>query len=513
MISFPFCDEFNIDPNSISITERLFEFDYSASITSLTSPSREGLLKILENISDRDTYSIQLIIGNNDPISNNNLGDIDSFIQKISKVIEFIEEEVITFHFKIIKNKIDDKISVYDLEAFESLFETLSLTKLLQILKQIKEDSQRILFVLLNEDFSFGTDTFWFGKIFPDKKPDNQDEILNSIRENCHFGNIEQYPFSPFVFNLSNCSNYSGKFVRIFDRLTLIFSLVSLFNITTVTDSVISLRLVGYKVIDITLDPSAIKLSEKSIYFQIFRWIYSENSKVSDKLDLARNILSLSINQNDLSIDEDILISIKSSYQIYQKENINRYIEIRNKIIDQLLFLSKNATQAINNYIDNFKKSIFAFLSFFISVFVLRVLSNGGFTDVLTKDATIMSLCFLLISVLFLIFSLWEFSTEKSRLDTEYKNIKTRFTDLLLEKDIDRILNNDQEYKSCIENITKKKNAYLLLWLIIIFFFLFAIFSISTYINWTTIFPFVSSIHHFLSYLPILFNIIWLNCH
>lgn len=73
-------------------------------------------------------------------------------------------------------------------------------------------------------------------------------------------------------------------------------------------------------------------------------------------MGLARNILSLNFDKENLKLSETAFEAIKSGYKIYQKENIKQYIEIRNKISDQLIELQNKADKIVASFVSDYKK-------------------------------------------------------------------------------------------------------------------------------------------------------------
>ena len=478
---------FNIDKSTITVDESLRDFTLLCHLLTLALPDKSLFSDLLKSISSRDSFEFIIIIGNGSPTILNNASQINDFISNLNEKKGLIEDESISLKFHIYKKRENDIITIYCLRDFTRCLTKLPLVNVLKLFAIELSKSPRINFQFYEDYASFGTRHIYFG-IEP-KTADifDQREISEEIRENCNFGNIEEYRFGPDYFGFTNLNPDFPDLNILFEKLTLLFSIISLFNITSLDDIGLRYKLIGYKVFEGVIRYENIQLDSKETYYKIFNWVYSEKNKVSDKLGLARNVLSLSLKSGSIDIDESVFLSIKSSYEIYLKENINRYIETRNKITEQLLVMSDSASRVIGNYVDNFKRSLFALLSFFISVIVLRVLSNGGFDQVMTKDATILSLAFLGISVFFLCFSLLEFSISRRRLEEIYSNIKDRFTDLLIREDIERILNNDKDFKDLLKFIKKQKRLYTILWILVLFVILSAIFTISTYINWNTL--------------------------
>lgn len=87
-----------------------------------------------------------------------------------------------------------------------------------------------------------------------------------------------------------------------------------------------------------------------------------------------------------------------------------------------------------------------------------------------------------------------EYLFEKKRLTRKYENVKTRYYDLLNVNDINRILDNDEEFNYEMNFITIRQKIYTLLWVVTILLLICAILTVSNYINWNTI---LISIHDY----------------
>lgn len=319
---------------------------------------------------------------------------------------------------------------------------------------------------------------------------DDIERLSNKIKENCHLTNFSQYPYTPSYFYLVKRPDDNDVITEIFDKLSIIFLLASIYDVVTIDDDEkLTFKLNGYKTIEGNLDIREEYLRKDSIdgYFKIYEWIYSESGSVTDKIGLARNVLSLYIKSNSIEIDDDVYFSIQSGFKVYLKENLNTCIEIRGKISDQLLALSQKASQILDAYFSNFQKAISAFITFFISVFLIRVLTTGNFINTFTRDATIIAFSLIYTSLVFMIYSLRIFNKEKDRIDSKYKMLKGRFQDLLVEQDIEKILNQDKEFKFDMDFLTERRNEYTALWELFLTSFVILILTLSSYVNWRTI--------------------------
>jgi hypothetical protein len=362
------------------------------------------------------------------------------------------------------------------------------LDKILEHLSKFLKKSPTIQFHLIfNPEIEFHTENIFFSNetyIITEKKTVID---INKIRNNCHFENFENFPFTSNHFRLVQKSINENPIVNSLETLSFLFCITGIFDISAINGNCFYSKINGYKTLEFSNNISLIDISSITVYQQIYDWIYSEKSHVTDKIGLARNILSIYLMDNSYLISENVFTSIKSGYKTYLQQNINRYIEIRNKIGDQVSNISQKANDLSERYLTNYQKSNFAFISFFISIFLLKVIGTSKFENLFNKDTTILFFAFIGISIIYFIFSLITFNQDKKRIKANYANLKTRHEDLLDKVDINKILRNDQEFSDDMVFLRKRRNSYSLLWILTILIFVIVVLSLSTYFNWSNI--------------------------
>lgn len=313
-----------------------------------------------------------------------------------------------------------------------------------------------------------------------------QSESVLTISNQCNFNNFSDFKFTPDYFNIGGFVK-EDEILYFINKIYQIFILVYICDSSEIIQNEVKLKISGFKTIEYTLNFDELDTSSLGVYAKIFDWIYSEKNKVEDKIGIARNILSIYLKNESILIEENTFNSILSANNTYIKGNISKYIETRNKIHEQIEQISNKVNVTLEAFYNNFQKSIFVFISFYLTIFILKIYTRSEVTSVITKEATIMALGLLFLSFLFLIFSIWVLSLEKIRISYKYSTIKSRGLDLLLQDDIDKILNNDKEYKDEISFLDKRRNLYIGLWITTLLVFLIVLFSTSDYINFKNI--------------------------
>ncbi|MFB3389483.1 hypothetical protein [Flavobacterium sp. LAR06] len=406
--------------------------------------------------------------------------------------------EIVELNYSINQNRFI-KIDVDDIDGIEELnltFQVFKKTNNIYVFNQVKF-IENIKNTGLNEVLKIFNSKFLNGFIIYNHKRDykfssnyigynlelkTEVDCIEKISNQCHFTNFSDFKFTPNNFNIGDF-NKDDEIIHWINKVYLIFILIYIFDRSEISQNEIKLKISGFKTIEYDLIFDDINIDSIEIYEKIFLWIYSEKNKIEDKIGIARNILSIYLKSGSLKIDDNTFNSILSANNTYIKGNISKYIEARNKIHEQIEQVSNKVNSSLEIFYNNFQKSIFVFISFYLTIFVLKVYTKNDVTSLINKEATIMALGLLTLSFLFLLFSVWILSLEKGRINQKYINIKDRSLDLLLKEDIDIILKNDSEYNDEIKFLNKRRDLYIILWISTLIVFLAVLFTTSDYIN------------------------------
>jgi hypothetical protein len=458
------------------IKENVKEFFVEIKIEKGFVLSKEDLVKTLI-INERDFLNVKLIVyDNTQAIYQSEINNVDEFINKIK---EFSDENLIILNYIIYKEIKNSKITIYHLDKFYEYLTELKIMQFFSLLdKFISNDG--LFFVcdeVIDKSKLLETETIKF--------LNSENITLNVVRNDkaiekgkivCYSNYSTKFKLVPDDFKIvknSTNSNINEKF----NLSSILLSIGFLFDITQLTNEKFSFKLNGYKTINYEHEIVSINVSSSTIYNQIYKWTYN-GGNLNDKLGIVRNIVSLNLNEDLISIDNSTFDSIKSGYKIYEKDNLKQYIDIRNKISDQLWDFQAKADKISENFVSDLKKNIFALVSFFASVILLKVLSPKE--QIIISDGTfLIMLGFLLVSYLILRYSQWEANEQKKRFINFYNNVKERYSDILDKNDIQRILNNDKEFIENKKFINEKIINYSKVWSIFIITFAIIIFLLN----------------------------------
>tara|TARA_R110002051_G_scaffold295992_1_gene361955 strand:+ start:3344 stop:4741 length:1398 start_codon:yes stop_codon:yes gene_type:complete len=384
---------------------------------------------------------------------------------------DFDEGEEITIDFKVFKN--GNQVVVFDEEKF---FQYVESENLHSILTYLRTKTEGVEFYNSSNQLERSNNFLGFNKAL--KNSVRTDWVLSA---QCNFNNYSDFKYSPGDFFLAE-NPANDSLLVLFDKLQFIFLIVHIFDSTEIHEDTLKTKISGFKTLRHSLDFGSLDTTSLKLYRNIYDWVYHEKPKIEDKLGIVRNILSMYLDDDNVNIKPDVYASILSANNTYIKGNISKYIEVRNKVHDQLEQLSERVNKTLDAFYSNFQKTIFVFISYYLSIFVIRTYARIETKDIFSEQLTVMALVLLGLSFLFMIFSYCILLLERKRIKDKYDEVKERAEDILVTQDIEKLLKDDKEYKSEIKFLNNRSYLYIVLWVITIGSFYIALRYASSYI-------------------------------
>ena len=450
------------------VSENDKEFTYELSATTFLSSGIAEIQTAYNFLLPNDQLTFIINFGDAEPVSLYSTSlDFVKFKTGLEDEYRFQDGEPIKATFTITKRNFAGNISIYDLETFTATLEKLSVAEVFSIFNRVLSNKSFVNFNVLNLDKPFNTANIFFTQVgakAPIQTFTDRRKRLDCILSASNYTNIEEHNLTPDDFQMEIENSNHSKLCFLFNKYAVVLSVVYLFDITSLKANELDFKINGYKSIKGKVDVKALPTNWTKEYYNIYNWVYC-GGNINDKIGLARNIISLHLKKSgEIELNGHPFQSIQSSYKVYEKQNIKQYIEIRNKISDQLLDFNNRANKVIEVFASDFKKSSLALITFYFSAIAIKVLGNGNFVNVFTLDTTVLSIVFLFGSFLYYIVAKWEVKEQRKRFVDSYTNLKERYTDLLEKEDIKRILNNDKEFNSDVAFIDCKLKNYSKLW-------------------------------------------------
>ena len=458
---------FSSQLKKLSEKENCEEYEVVYETTSLNSlPQRIDLSEL--NI--RDSIQISYYVTDDDSITflstSNNW---DEFVKDISNLT------ITNGKLKILisKQQYDNVLSVYNYALFAQYFAGLALSQFLSVINN--KFNERLVFEIQDDKFSsWKTKTIAFipqGDAIVVEGIGNVNRLkrIEEARGLC-FCEMDKYNLLPEDFYCQE-SHAADLLYEYFQKVCILFTCSFVFDYSILKKDHYEYKLFGYKSLNKVVD--SLKVSNVNIdtdsrksYYDIYQWLYLGGNNI-DKINIARNIISLNINQDSFALDKSVKDSILSNYKIYEKENVKQYIEVRNKLSEMLIDLQGKINGIMDSFVSDFKKTLITLVSFFISVIVIRVISKGDFTGGFTNSIIGLSFALLMVDLGIFLYSKWELKEKLSSFRKHYSQIKKRYKELLSDVELDNIFEEcDPEKigkgKSLVERQTKR---YSILWI------------------------------------------------
>ncbi|HBJ2623443.1 TPA: hypothetical protein LA827_003245 [Clostridium botulinum] len=460
---------------NIEIEETFERLIINASSETLISLNKNCIDLINSRIINSRDYLIDFIITiNENPIT----CDPENFEEFWEEYTEILKLHDVEFNCKcslkiaIRKRTENNILSIYCFDSFYKYISSINCVSILKLLSKYKyyyfEVIDRSLTLnCYTNMFYFYTKGFSINHSF-DK--DISKEILNIRIQNCSYANRSVLNFEPNNFKLQG--NYSLELYNFFQKFIIIFSLISIFDISEIKNNKIELSLCGKAVQNFVIDYMSSENKYLIVYYEIFNWIYDKEN-VIDKLLIVRNVLMVNLyGKTTLEIPDSILSTIKSNFKIYIQDNYEQYVNSKTTAITTLLDIQKRISELSNNLTDNFFKNITMICTFIFTIIIVNPINDGKFTDIFTKDITLISSALILLSIIFLIYTLCDIKSKKNNLYLLQENINTIYNDILSTETLDEIVTNNEYYINSKIQLEKRINLYTTLWLLLIFIFL-----------------------------------------
>ena len=435
-------------------------------------PNVDNLKLLLSNISQRDKYKISFSSITDDFIEiSSEQFNLDNYVNFVSELTNY--SDVINIEIEINKCIMNSTLSIYNYESFS---ENIIKKKTIEILKTFNnflKNSEYIIFEIFDSNVTFSTTTMLFSgrnntaEITPKFSRSKRIDIYKSV---CNFYNIKDIAVVPEDFDIVvNCKD--NKWFNIFNCLKSMLSTIYISSNATINDELLNIQIIGQRVAEYHY-----KLDDDIIYneelYKIYKWTYTDGN-VADKIVITRNILSLHCKFSDLfKIDEKTFASIQSNFNIYLKNNVVQYLDLKNKVSESVQQSVQQSGDTIIELINKFKNNIFAILSFIFTVVIINVVSDTPLNNIFTKDITAILMIVFVCSIGFLLIGYLESMYKLKTIMRSYNSLKDSYADILDDFDLKEILKNDLDIQKQIKKARNTIRLFSIIWLVVIFIFI-----------------------------------------
>lgn len=429
-------------------------------------PNVEIFLTNFPLILVRDSWEFKVLdeYGDTILIIHSTSGELTNFDE-----IEAYRGLPVSIKFIISKNMRYGKLSIYNIDYFKKYLSEGSLYSFFNAL------NKRLEGTLILECINDNVETLNTASISVISKDEStnitgiSDRVkrIQSIEGLIHWGTYKLQLLPEDIYS----SNDVNPLYNIFSQASACLLMMYLFDHIAVNSNTLILKLCGFKSLNYTIDTiklSTINIDKDTItqLFQIYSWCMS-SGHIVDKFSIARNILSLNLGIPQVRITSPIIDAIKSNFRIFEKENVQQYIRLRNEISNLLIDLQTKINDIAQNFTSDFKSNLLVLVSFFTSVIVLGVISEASPFVYFSNQIIMLSWCFLLISFFYWLYSYNELKKKTQLFHKHYKQIKERYRVLLDDVELSNVFEecNPDKYGAHQSYIEWQRFWFSILWI------------------------------------------------
>lgn len=428
--------------SDLILSERMKIFEASYTFNIDEAPEYQYFQDILRFVPSRD--KIKLILQD----ENENIFDLtksNSTKEEYSAFLkDVLEDEKIEVRLEINKDLQENHFSIYCFEKFTEDLLSLSIEKAMTAFSLLyKEAKSFLIFDVFNSVPIFTTKTMFF---IPYQNhidiPDfNRVKRIEDCKGISYFYNFDRYEILPDDFKIE-IDYDTNPLTGLFQKITLLLSITFIATSSEIQEDQVRGIINGQRAIEYNYQIK--EISQNKVLYKIYHWIYTEGN-ATDKAVIARNVICLHCKYVPLiKMDEKVLASIQSNFNLYLKNNVIQYLELKNEIAKFISEIVSKTGEYATNLLNRFKTNLFAIFSFIFTVILANVVSSRPLNNIFTKDITTLMGCVIAGSFLYLVVCFFQLQYEIRKVDESYEQLKNNYAAILTEEDLKEIFKNDE---------------------------------------------------------------------
>jgi len=316
--------------NEISISERMNTVEASFTTSVRCLPEATFVQAICALVPPRDTLTLSFKNDSGDimPITNQQTDPPD-----LSLLIDGLaQDDSIEVKIQIDKTVSANKFSIFNFDTFADNLLRNSLVDILSWFSSFLTSQEYLLFEVFDFDITLSTGTLAF---VSNEKSEfspklNRSQRLRVCKETAYFYNMNSFEVIPEDFAIEGIEQNADCLKSLFGKLATILSLIYTASSASIVETTLALQISGQRTMSYSLELDAI--DENLEWLQIYSWIFTDGNP-TDKALIAHNVISLHCKySNLLDIDEKVYDSIKTNYNLYLRNNVDRYLDLKRDI-------------------------------------------------------------------------------------------------------------------------------------------------------------------------------------
>ncbi len=444
------------------VSERMKVYEASFKFQVENAPEYSYFLNIIQEVSQRDKIKITLQ-DETERIYDLLVADEDGYKSFIK---DTLADETIDVRVRIDKQVVGNHFSIYSFDEFAKDILSLSVEDVMIAFSNLlKQSPNYLVFDVYSPVTMFATKTMFFvpsgnGMVNTEF---NRVRRMEDCKEVSYFYNFDVYEVLPDDFKIT-IDYENNPLTELFQKIMVLLSISFIATSSTISGSQLKGIINGQRTMEYCCDIN--QLPGNKILYSIYNWIYTDGSPI-DKAIIVRNVISLHCKYVSITeIDEKVMASIQSNYNLYLKENVKEYLELKNKVAEFISGTVSKTGEYATGLLDKFKSNIIAIFGFIFTVILANIVSDQPLDNLFTKEITIIIECVLVGSFVYLIICYYQSRYEIKKVYDSYEQLKLNYKEILTEDDLLEIFGDDEMLNEMKNTISKSEKIYLGIWII-----------------------------------------------
>lgn len=445
----------------VVVSERMKVYEASFKFAIENAPEYSYFSNLIQSIPQRDRIKITLQ-DENERIYDFSITNEDSYKKFIA---DTLADEIIDVRIRIDKNVVENHFSIYSFDEFVNDIISLSIESVMMSFSSLlKLSPDFLVFDVYSPITMFATKTMFFvpcgnGMINTDF---NRIRRIQDCKEVSYFYNFDTYEILPDDFKIT-IDYANNPLTELFQRIMVLLSISFIATSSSINGSQLKGVINGQRTTEYCCEIN--QLQNNNILYGIYNWIYTDGSPI-DKAIIARNVISLHCRYVSITeIDEKVMASIQSNYNLYLKENVKDYLELKNKVAEFISDTVSKTGEYAMGLLDKFKSNIIAIFGFIFTVILANIVSDQPLDNLFTREITILVECVLIGSFVYLFICYFQSRYEIGKVYDSYEQLKLNYKEILTEDDLLEVFGNDEILVKMKGTINKSEKMYLGIWI------------------------------------------------
>lgn len=332
------------------------------------------------------------------------------------------------------------------------------------VAEKIAEEINFLVFDVYSPIAMFATKTMFF--VPCENRTINTDfnriQRIQDCKEVSYFYNFDIYEILPDDFKIT-IDYENNPLTELFQKIMVLLSISFIATSSSINGNQLKGVISGQRTTEYCCEIS--QLQNNNVLYSIYNWIYTGGSQI-DKAIIARNVISLHCRYVSITeIDEKVTASIQSNYNLYLKENVKDYLELKNKVAEFISDTVSKTGEYATGLLDKFKTNIIAIFGFLFTVILANIVSSQPLDKLFTREITILVECVLFGSLIYLLICYFQSRYEIKKVYDSYELLKLNYKDILTEDDLEEIFCNDEILAEMKKTIRRSEKIYLSIWI------------------------------------------------